>query len=184
MTNRKTARYFTVPKLETARRSSSIVVHGIDENKEVDDRVYTEKLFSIMEMDHTSPTLAHRLGSMKVDSPRPLKVTMKTKNIKAEFMSKLWKLRYADTAYKKIRVTDDYTYEEREEIRRWVHMANQRTKRKQRKRRNENELHMEGTKVRRYEELLRAKEGSTKMTNEELQMKNVRQTMKKHFIQA
>ena len=75
-------------------------------------------------MDQTSPTLVHRLGAKKVDRSRPLKVTMKTKNVKAEFMSKLWKLQYADTVYKKIRVTDDYTYEEREEIRRWVHMAN------------------------------------------------------------
>ena len=45
-------------------------------------------------------------------------------------MSKLWSLKYAAVEYKKIRmeykkiqVTDEYTFEEREDIRRWVKIA-------------------------------------------------------------
>ena len=66
---------------------------------------------------------------MKEDRARPIKIVMESKSHKAEFMSNLWKLKYANSVNKKIRVTDDYTWEEREEIRRWVTMAEERNKR-------------------------------------------------------
>ena len=94
-----------------------------------------KKLFSITGMDHTSPTLAHRLGIRNVDRSRPLRITMESTNLKAEFMSKLWRLKYAEDEYKKIRITDDFTFEEREEIRQWVEMA----KNKNEEENNENE---------------------------------------------
>ena len=106
-------------------RDLNLIVHGIEESNDVDN-VFVKRLFSIMEMDHTGPTIAHRLGSKKEDRPRPMKIVMKSKSNKSEFMSKLWKLKYADAVYKKIRVTEDYTWEERQEVRRWVNMANER----------------------------------------------------------
>ena len=106
-------------------RDENIIIHGIDENNEVGyDERYLKKLFTVMEMGQTSPTLAHRLGMRKADKPRPMKIMMDSKEDKVKFMSKLGALKYAATEYKKIRVTDDYTIEEREEIRRWVKMAN------------------------------------------------------------
>lgn len=105
-------------------RDQNIIIHGIDEGNEVDyDNIYLKKLFAIIEMNHTSPTIAHRLGMKKPDGPRPMKITMETKNEKDKFMSQLGKLKYAGAEYKKISVTDDYTLEEREEIRRWVTSA-------------------------------------------------------------
>ena len=105
-------------------RDENIIIHGIDESNEVGyDEIYLKKLLTVMEMGQTSPTLAHRLGMRKADRPRPMKITMESKDDKAKFMSKLGSLKYAATEYKKIRVTDDYTIEEREEIRRWVKMA-------------------------------------------------------------
>ena len=80
-------------------------------------------------MDNTGPTIAHRLGEKRKDQPRPMKIVMESKNHKAEFMSKLWKLKHADNAYKKIRVTDDHTWEERQEIRRWVKIAKEKNER-------------------------------------------------------
>ena len=53
---------------------------------------------------------------------------METKIHKTEFMSKLWKLKYAGTTHKKARIIDDYTWEEREEIKRWVMMAKDKSK--------------------------------------------------------
>ena len=38
-------------------------------------------------------------------------------------MSRLGRLRCAEDDFKKINVTDDYTFAEREEIRRWVKIA-------------------------------------------------------------
>ena len=49
----------------------------------------------------------------KLNNPRPVKLTMETKGNKDEFMSKLGRLKYAETEYKKLRVTDDYIFEER-----------------------------------------------------------------------
>ena len=40
-------------------------------------------------------------------------------------MSKFWKLRYSGSTY---RITDDYTLDEREEVKRWVNIAKERTK--------------------------------------------------------
>ena len=77
---------------------------------------------------YNAPIIAHRLGEKKIDRPRPIKLVMETMIHKTEFMSKLWKLKYAGTAHKKARITDDYTWEEREEIKRWVMMAKDKSK--------------------------------------------------------
>ena len=94
-----------------------------------------KNLFDIVEMEHTGPTIMHRLGSKKEDRLRPMKIVMKSKSEKSEFLSKLWKLKDANIVYKRIRVTEDYTWEERQEIRRWVNMANERNENEN----NENE---------------------------------------------
>ena len=110
-------------------RERNIVIHGCDETNE-GDQASIKKLFSIMEMD-TGPTIVHRLGAKKKDGVRPIRIVMESESQKTKFMSNLWKLKYADSAIKKIRVTDDYTWEERQEIRRWVTMAEERNKREE-----------------------------------------------------
>ena len=75
-----------------------------------------------MEMD-TLPSIAHRLGRKKEHQARPIKIVMESRSHKAEFMSKLSNLKYAGPVYNKARVTDDHSWEERQEIRRWVKMA-------------------------------------------------------------
>ena len=78
-------------------------------------------------MDHTGPLAAHRLGMKKSDRQRPLRVTMKTLEDKEELMSRLGFLWNAENDFKKISITDDYTMAEREEIRRWVTMAKEKS---------------------------------------------------------
>ena len=102
-------------------RDLNIIIHGINENKKADN-VFIKELFGIMEMD-TLPTIAHRLGRKKEHQARPIKIAMESRSHKAEFMSKLSNLKYAGPVYNKARVTDDHSWEERQEIRRWVKMA-------------------------------------------------------------
>ena len=102
-------------------RDLNIMIHGINENKKADN-VFIKELFGIMEMD-TLPTIAHRLGRKKEHQARPIKIVMESKSHKAEFMSRLCNLKYAGPVYNKASVTDDYSWEERQEIRRWVKMA-------------------------------------------------------------
>ena len=58
-----------------------------------------------------------------------MKIVMDTKKHKTELMSKLWKLRYAGPTHKKAQITDDYTPEEQEEVKRFVKMAKEKTER-------------------------------------------------------
>ena len=106
-------------------RDLNIIIHGIDES-EIPDDLFIKELFCITEVK-TSPVMVHRLGQKKEDRSRPIKIVMDTKKHKTEFMSKLWKLRYAGPTHKKARITDDYTLEERVEVKRWVKMAKEKT---------------------------------------------------------
>ena len=107
-------------------RDQNVIIHGIYEG-DGDDRQYLTKFFDILGMDHTGPLAAHRLGIKKNDRQRPLRVTMKTLEDKEELMSRLGFLWNAKNDFKKISVTDDYTMAEREEIRRWVTMAKEKS---------------------------------------------------------
>ena len=52
---------------------------------------------------------------------------MKTECEKDSLLSRLPNLKNADDQFKKISVTDDYTIEEREEIKTWVEKAKEKT---------------------------------------------------------
>ena len=51
---------------------------------------------------------------------------METHEEKGKFMSMLGKLKYGPEVFRKISITDDYTQEERDEIRQWVEEAKKR----------------------------------------------------------
>ena len=108
-------------------RDQNIIIHGIYEGDR-DDGQYLTKLLEILGMGHTNPLTAHRLGMKKCDRQRPLKVTMKKVEEKQELMSRLGLLSVAEYDFRNISVTDDYTIAEREEIRRWVMMAKEKSK--------------------------------------------------------
>ena len=90
-------------------RDQSIIIHGVHE-KDRDDRQYLTKLFDILEMGHTNPLTAHRLGMKKYDRQRPLRVTMETLDKKMEFMSKLGLLSGPKKDFKNRNVNDNYTF--------------------------------------------------------------------------
>ena len=85
---------------------------SIKENQKTEsDSIIMKELFKAVEVPH-SPHLTIRLGTKKHDKPRTIKLIMRSKEEKEEFMSNLGKLKYAKDEYKKISVTADYTREE------------------------------------------------------------------------
>ena len=104
------------------KREQNIIIHGIDEGTYTEAQ-YLAEFFDILGLDPNSMCASHRLGTKQNDKIRPLKIIMKSVREKGKVMSRLGRLKGADKVFKKISVTDDYTMEEREEIKRWVIMA-------------------------------------------------------------
>ena len=62
---------------------------------------------------------------------RPIKICMKTLEEKERAMKRLANLRNADDKYKRISIKEDYTWEERQQIREWVTKAEEKNKEEQ-----------------------------------------------------
>ena len=62
---------------------------------------------------------------------RPVKICMKTLAEKERAMARLANLRNADDKYKRISIKEDYTWEERQQIREWVSKAEEKNKEEQ-----------------------------------------------------
>ena len=72
--------------LQKKRAILNLIVHGIEESNGVDE-FYVNKLFSILEMNHTSPSIEPSLGRRKHDLARPMKIVMKSKSKKSKVLS-------------------------------------------------------------------------------------------------
>ena len=86
------------------------------------DQHTIEELFTIIEVD-SIPTSIVRIGRNNDGKKRPIKIRMSNLNDKELVMSNLSKLKTAPEIFKKISITDDYTAEEREAIKRKVEEA-------------------------------------------------------------
>ena len=117
----------TLPSTLDAR-SLNIIIHGIQEESTEKDQGIIDELFHTVGLKCTSTPVIDRLGSKSNERTRPIRLCMATKSAKLEFMSGLGRLKHGPDKFKKISITDDYTKEERAEIRRWVEEAQQRTK--------------------------------------------------------
>ena len=69
------------------------------------------------------PKTIIRLGKPGNNKTRPLKVVMNSSDDKFNVMSSLKKLKGAEDNFRLLRVTDDYTQTEREEIKLWHEKA-------------------------------------------------------------
>ena len=113
----------------TDSRELNVIVHGIKEEKTSSQcNAAVKELFNTLEVvDH--PTIqVDRLGKKVPDKIRPIRIRLGSHKSKQEFMSSLWKLKNGPDRLQKISVTDDFTQEERRNIRRWVEVARERTK--------------------------------------------------------
>ena len=113
--------------LDTRRQLLYIIIHGIQEQSTEKDLEIINELFHTVGLKCTSTPAIDRLGRKSNERTRPIRLCMATQNAKLDFMSCLGRLKHGPKKFKKISITDDYTKEEREEIRRWVKEAQQRT---------------------------------------------------------
>ena len=109
-------------------REVNVIVHGVEEDAGTQTGPVVKELFDTLEVKHHQATLADRLGGKSLDKIRPIRITMESLERKREFMAQLWKLKNGPKRFQKISVTEDYTQEERKEIKRWVDEAKERTK--------------------------------------------------------
>ena len=120
-----------VQQKEREARAQNIIIHGLPEEpdtpegEEADIRTIKEILDAI----EVAPDFESfiRLEKRNESKSRPIKLKMSTLNEKKSVMSNLSKLKQAPENFRKISVTDDYTEKEREEIRKMVNEAKNKT---------------------------------------------------------
>lgn len=105
-------------------RELNIIIHGLKEG-EINDTQLVNDIFAATTTQH-EPTFINRLGPKKDGKTRPLMLRMKNKEEKEKFMSKLWMLKNVRTRFKKMSITNDYTLEERNMIKKCVEEAKRR----------------------------------------------------------
>ena len=106
-------------------RELNIIIHGIEE--EGDTRPVIAELFSAMKIEQNSNRSTDRLGSKSPEKIRPIRVVMKSHDRKQALMSSVWRLKNGPEKFRRISITEDYTQEERQEIKRWVDEAKRMT---------------------------------------------------------
>lgn len=117
------------PTTISDERELKIIVHGLEEDEtSTQIKSVVKELFDTLEVEHRPTTLADRLGGKSRDKFRPIRITMESHERKNEIMNNLWKLKHGPIKFQKISVTDDFTQEERKEIKRWVNEAKERTR--------------------------------------------------------
>ena len=109
-------------------RELNVIIHGVEEDAGTQTGPVVKELFDTLEVKHHQATQPDRLGGKSLDKIRPIRITMDSLERKRELMAKLWKLKNGPIKFQKISVTEDYTQEERKEIKRWVDEAKERTK--------------------------------------------------------
>ena len=95
-------------------RDKNVIIYGLRES----DADLVQEIFEVTETTF-EPAHAMRLGQRRDDKIRPLMLTMKTKKDKEQFMRKLWILKDTRNRFGKISITEDYTLEERDLIKKW-----------------------------------------------------------------
>ena len=106
-------------------RSTNIIIHGVSEDDEKGkekDEGFIKSFLEIIGSDATPESTA-RLGKFDGGKNRPLKLKFRTENEKHEIMSRLTNLKHAEDKFRRISITDDYTFEERQEIKKWADRA-------------------------------------------------------------
>ena len=109
-------------------RELKLIVHGLEENgTNTDTNSVVKELFYTLDVKHLPTTIGDKLGKNWTKN-RPIRITMESNERKSEIISKLWKLKHGPEKFQKISITEDFTQEERKEIKRWVDEAKERTR--------------------------------------------------------
>ena len=106
---------------EKQRRANNIIIHGAEEIGETPDEIktndagYIKDIFAKIGVEVKVVTIA-RLGTSR-EGKRPIKLIMKSKEDKEKVMNNLSRLKNTEKDFGKISLKDDYTSNEREQIR-------------------------------------------------------------------
>ena len=128
---RETKNEELVQQQEREVRSKNIIIHGCSEapviqESKVEDNYIVNELFRIIGVE-AIPASTIRIGKRSDTRPRPIKIVMSNQNEKEMVMNNLGKLKNAVEKFERISVTDDYTAEERDEIKNQVTEARNKT---------------------------------------------------------
>ena len=114
-----------ITERERQLRATNIIIHGVGEEiengKEKDEEFVTAFLGKLGIESKSS--LNVRLGNFDPNKTRPLKLKMSSEAEKENIMSRLPNLKNAEDRFRKVSVTEDYTVEERKEIKKYVEKA-------------------------------------------------------------
>ena len=116
-----------VRERERKRRATNVIIHGVNESTEEDkhtnDKEYVKELLENVGLN-VDPESIVRLGkNIDPNKCRPIKIKFKSPDEKDNMMSRLSNLKKAEDKFRKISITDDYTIEERQEIKKFVDEA-------------------------------------------------------------
>ena len=108
-------------------RSTNIILHGVDDVNADDEQAKkkdTEFINNFLKVVDESviPKTISRLGKHDTNKSRPIKVILRNDEDKDKIMRNLSKLKGNET-FNGIRITEDYTIEERKLVRSWVDKA-------------------------------------------------------------
>ena len=113
---------------EKEKRSCNFVIHGAEEigsdanEIKENDTQYLRDILRKLEVA-SQPESVTRLGAPGNSGKRPIKVIMKSKADQQSVMSNLRRLKGTEQDFGKISVTEDYTQNEREQIKQWTNKA-------------------------------------------------------------
>ena len=114
---------------EQEQRSNNFIIHGAEEigdnpaDKLKNDKQYILDILEQIRLADIKPKYMMRLGEIKENKGRTIKVEMKIKEDKDKVMNNLKFLKGTEDYFGKIRITDDYTRNERDMIRDMVKKA-------------------------------------------------------------
>ena len=114
---------------EREQRSNNFIIHGAEEvgdsaaEKMKNDKEYILDILEQIGLANIKPKYMMRLGKVSENKGRTIKVEMKSKEDKDKVMSNLKFLKGTEDYFGKIRITDDYTRNERDMIRDMVNKA-------------------------------------------------------------
>ena len=111
-----------VEENEREKRSRNIIIHGAEEVGDSPEEIKKEDAQYISEIlnkigSPVKPNIITRLGEKSIDKNRPIKIVLKCKADKDSVMKNLGRLKGTERFFGKISVKDDYTTQERENIR-------------------------------------------------------------------
>ena len=122
-----------IEEKEKEQRTNNFIIHGAEEigdnNAAIkrNDEEYILDILDEIRIPSCKPKTITRLGKPDENKRRAIKVEMKTKGDKDKIMGNLKYLKGTEDMFGKLRITDDYTREEREVIREWAKKAEEKS---------------------------------------------------------